>query len=116
MGGTGHGHTGGVDTLYASTAIGALRRVEEYIQEAVVTVPRPRAHPGRTTVMLNCLRQCLGQAYTFLITHHRQPSLPSQSSVNRSFSPARLSWGRRPPGHFAGKMAVDEVGVPLLKR
>ena len=39
-------------------------------------------------------------AKKFLITHHSQPSLPSQSSVNRSLSPARLSWGRRPPGHF----------------
>jgi len=37
----GTGHPGGVGTLHAGTAIGALRRLEQLIQEAVVTVPRP---------------------------------------------------------------------------
>ena len=36
----GTGHPGGVGTLHAGTAIGALRRLEQLIQEAVVTVPR----------------------------------------------------------------------------
>jgi type IV secretion system protein VirB11 len=35
--GTGHP---GVGTIHAGTAIGALRRLEQLIQEAVVTVPR----------------------------------------------------------------------------
>src|SRR3546814_10469000 len=36
----GTGHPGGVGTIHAGTAIGALRRMEHLIQEAVVTVPR----------------------------------------------------------------------------
>jgi len=36
----GTGHPGGVATLHAGSALGALRRLEQLIQEAVVTVPR----------------------------------------------------------------------------
>ena len=36
----GTGHPGGIGTLHAGSAIGALRRLEQLIQEAVVTVPR----------------------------------------------------------------------------
>jgi P-type conjugative transfer ATPase TrbB len=36
----GTGHPGGIGTLHAGSAIGALRRMEQLIQEAVVTVPR----------------------------------------------------------------------------
>ena len=36
----GCGHPGGIGTIHAGTAIGALRRLEQLIQEAVVTVPR----------------------------------------------------------------------------
>lgn len=36
----GTGHPGGVGTLHAGSAIGALLRLEQLIQEAVVTVPR----------------------------------------------------------------------------
>jgi P-type conjugative transfer ATPase TrbB len=36
----GTGHPGGVGTIHAGTAVGALRRLEQLIQEAVVTVPR----------------------------------------------------------------------------
>ncbi|KXV22954.1 P-type conjugative transfer ATPase TrbB [Gluconobacter japonicus] len=36
----GTGHPGGVGTLHAGTALGALRRLEQLIQEVVVTVPR----------------------------------------------------------------------------
>nr|MBA4770814.1 P-type conjugative transfer ATPase TrbB [Sphingobium sp.] len=36
----GTGHPGGVGTIHAGTALGALRRMEQLIQEAVVTVPR----------------------------------------------------------------------------
>ncbi|MBB2160630.1 P-type conjugative transfer ATPase TrbB [Gluconacetobacter sacchari] len=36
----GTGHPGGIGTLHAGTAIGALRRLEQLIQEVVVTVPR----------------------------------------------------------------------------
>jgi type IV secretion system protein TrbB len=36
----GTGHPGGVATIHAGTALGALRRLEQLIQEAVVTVPR----------------------------------------------------------------------------
>jgi type IV secretion system protein VirB11 len=34
------GHPGGIGTIHAGTAIGALRRLEQLILEAVVTVPR----------------------------------------------------------------------------
>lgn len=34
------GHPGGIGTLHAGSAIGALRRLEQLIQEAVVAVPR----------------------------------------------------------------------------
>ncbi len=36
----GTGHPGGAGTIHAGSAIGALRRLEQLIQEAVVTVPR----------------------------------------------------------------------------
>jgi P-type conjugative transfer ATPase TrbB len=36
----GTGHPGGIGTIHAGSALGALRRLEQLIQEAVVTVPR----------------------------------------------------------------------------
>ena len=36
----GTGHPGGVGTLHAGSALGALRRLDQLVQEAVVTVPR----------------------------------------------------------------------------
>jgi len=36
----GTGHPGGIGTIHANTAIGALRRLEQLVQEAVLTVPR----------------------------------------------------------------------------
>ncbi len=36
----GTGHPGGVGTIHAGSALGALRRLEQLIQEAVITVPR----------------------------------------------------------------------------
>src|SRR5689334_13469970 len=36
----GTGHPGGIGTMHAGSAVGALRRLEQLIQEAVVTVPR----------------------------------------------------------------------------
>jgi type IV secretion system protein VirB11 len=36
----GTGHPGGVSTIHAGSAIGALRRLEQLVQEAVITVPR----------------------------------------------------------------------------
>lgn len=36
----GTGHPGGIGTIHAGTALGALRRLEQLIQEAVTTVPR----------------------------------------------------------------------------
>jgi len=36
----GTGHPGGIGTIHAGAGIGALRRLEQLIQEAVVTVPR----------------------------------------------------------------------------
>ena len=37
----GTGHPGGVGTIHAGSALGTLRRMEQLIQECVVTVPRP---------------------------------------------------------------------------
>lgn len=37
----GTGHPGGIGTIHAGSALGALRRLEQLIQEAVVHVPRP---------------------------------------------------------------------------
>lgn len=37
----GTGHPGGIGTIHAGTALGTLRRLEQLIQESVVTVPRP---------------------------------------------------------------------------
>jgi type IV secretion system protein VirB11 len=37
----GTGHPGGFGTIHAGTTLGALRRLEQLIQEAVTTVPRP---------------------------------------------------------------------------
>lgn len=37
----GTGHPGGIGTIHAGTALGALRRLEQLIQEAVTTAPRP---------------------------------------------------------------------------
>ena len=36
----GTGHPGGIGTLHAGSALGAIRRLEQLIQEAVVTVPK----------------------------------------------------------------------------
>ncbi len=36
----GTGHPGGIGTIHAGTGIGALRRLEQLIQEAVITIPR----------------------------------------------------------------------------
>jgi type IV secretion system protein VirB11 len=36
----GTGHPGGIGTIHAGTTLGALRRLEQLIQEAVITVPR----------------------------------------------------------------------------
>lgn len=36
----GTGHPGGIGTIHADTAIGAMRRLEQLVQEAVITVPR----------------------------------------------------------------------------
>jgi type IV secretion system protein VirB11 len=36
----GTGHPGGIGTIHAGSAMGALRRMEQLIQEAVITVPR----------------------------------------------------------------------------
>ena len=36
----GTGHPGGIGTIHAGSAIGAIRRLEQLIQEAVITVPR----------------------------------------------------------------------------
>lgn len=36
----GTGHPGGIGTIHANSAIGALRRVEQLVQEAAITVPR----------------------------------------------------------------------------
>ena len=36
----GTGHPGGIGTIHAGTALGALRRLEQLVQEAIVTVPR----------------------------------------------------------------------------
>jgi Flp pilus assembly CpaF family ATPase len=36
----GTGHPGGIGTIHNTTALGALRRLEQLIQEAVVTVPK----------------------------------------------------------------------------
>jgi type IV secretion system protein VirB11 len=36
----GTGHPGGIGTIHAGSALGALRRLEQLIQEAVITVPR----------------------------------------------------------------------------
>ena len=36
----GTGHPGGIGTIHAGSAMGAMRRLEQLIQEAVVTVPR----------------------------------------------------------------------------
>jgi len=36
----GTGHPGGLGTIHAGSALGAIRRLEQLIQEAVVTVPR----------------------------------------------------------------------------
>lgn len=36
----GTGHPGGIGTIHAGTALGALRRLEQLIQEAVIRVPR----------------------------------------------------------------------------
>src|SRR3546814_20938426 len=36
----GTGHPGGIGTIHAGSALGTLRRMEQLIQEAVLTVPR----------------------------------------------------------------------------
>ena len=81
----GTGHPGGVGTIHAGSAIGALRRLEQLIQEAVVTVPRALIAetinliavlagrgPGRRLVELATVRG-LGTSGDYLITQAGEP-------------------------------------------
>jgi type IV secretion system protein VirB11 len=81
----GTGHPGGVGTLHAGSAMGALRRLEQLIQEAVVTVPRALIAEtidliavlagrgaARRLAELSCVRG-LGPAGDYLLTPAGEP-------------------------------------------
>ncbi len=93
----GTGHPGGIGTIHAGSALGALRRMEQLIQEAVVTVPR--ALIGETINMVAVLAgrgserrlaelarvDGLGPDGDFALTHLPCPSpvaVPAMPSVH----------------------------------
>ncbi|KAF2992434.1 Type IV secretion system protein PtlH [Methylocystis sp. MJC1] len=62
------GHPGGVGTIHAGSSLGALRRVEQLIQEAVVTVPRALISE---TIQIIAVLAGLRERATADRTHHR---------------------------------------------
>ncbi len=84
------GHPGGVGTLHAGSALGALLRLEQLIQEAVITVPRAliaetinlivvlqgRGHQRRVSEMVRVGRLDPSGAYEL------SPLLPPERSVH----------------------------------
>ncbi|WP_298163883.1 P-type conjugative transfer ATPase TrbB [Novosphingobium sp.] len=82
----GTGHPGGVGTLHAGSALGALRRLEQLIQEAVITVPRALiaetidliavlSGRGTTRRLAELMRvEGLTPEGDYRLIHHLQPS------------------------------------------
>ncbi|WP_218054387.1 P-type conjugative transfer ATPase TrbB [Phenylobacterium immobile] len=82
----GTGHPGGVGTLHAGSALGALRRLEQLIQEAVITVPRALiaetidliavlSGRGNTRRLAELMRvEGLTPEGDYRLIHHLQPS------------------------------------------
>ena len=82
----GTGHPGGVGTLHAGSALGALRRLEQLIQEAVTTVPRALiaetidliavlSGRGTTRRLAELMRvEGLTPEGDYRLIHHLQPS------------------------------------------
>ncbi|HMO06846.1 MAG TPA: P-type conjugative transfer ATPase TrbB [Paracoccaceae bacterium] len=87
----GTGHPGGIGTIHAGSALGALRRMEQLIQEAVVTVPRAliaetidliavlsgRGSARRLTELARVTR--LGPAGDYQLTPAAPPAAPEPS-------------------------------------
>ena len=92
----GTGHPGGVGTLHAGSAIGALRRLEQLIQEAVVTVPR--ALIAETIDLIAVLAgrgsarrlaelaavEGLGPTGDYVLTPAGEPMMPSFHRIRRA--------------------------------
>ncbi len=115
----GTGHPGGVGTIHAGSALGALRRLEQLIQEAVITVPR--ALIAETINLVAVLAGRGGErrlvelaAVTGLVPRRRLPPQPCRrilmlahrlafARAHRSFAlPPRSRCSPLPPAYAAG--------------
>lgn len=85
----GTGHPGGIGTIHAGTGIGALRRLEQLIQEAVVTVPRALIADTIDLVAV----------------------LAGRGSARRLTELVRVE-GLRPDGDYRTKPAIQNTGDP----
>ena len=103
----GTGHPGGIGTIHAGTALGALRRLEQLIQEAVVTVPRALIAETINVIAVLSGRGAdrrlaelasvtgLGPSGDYSLTSNRGQNMSAISSFERSVvSTGRI---RRPP-------------------
>jgi P-type conjugative transfer ATPase TrbB len=79
----GTGHPGGIGTIHAGTALGALRRLEQLIQEAVVTVPRALI---AETINVSCLVAAPLAGW---------PSSPASTGLLLPVTTASLDWLRK---------------------
>jgi type IV secretion system protein VirB11 len=104
----GTGHPGGVGTIHAGSAIGALRRLEQLIQEAVVTVPRALI---AETIDLVAVLSGRGSA-------RRLPNSPASKGSARTATTASRPpsapghRGRRPPLSPSRRRPRDPTSAP----
>jgi len=125
----GTGHPGGVGTLHAGSAMGGLRRLEQLVQEAVVTVPRAliaetidviavltgRGSAGRLSENSPSSRASAPTA----ITASPNPCCSNRETSHDPFHPSPPRRGLRPRDYSAPDRArlrgrlLHAVGTPL---
>ncbi len=97
----GTGHPGGIGTIHAGTALGALRRLEQLIQEAVVTVPK--ALLAETIDLVAVLRG----------PRQRTPPLRTRQPSPVSIPPPSIT-ASCPPGRAANPCFLESRHDPFV--
>lgn len=102
----GTGHPGGIGTIHAGSALGALRRMEQLIQEAVVTVPRALIAETINLVAVRTpahrTRPCRGPWPRWRLPRH--PCFHRRSLMIRSLHRARS----------AARLAASAICISLM--
>jgi len=70
----GTGHPGGIGTIHAGSALGALRRLEQLIQEAVITVPRALIAETINLIVVLSGRGAARRVAELAVVHDLSPS------------------------------------------